>query len=278
MSLQPVSTTSKNARLAGIIWGPAKTGKTTFAATLPGKKLIINFDPDGYLSIMHRTDVDFIDLAELPAKDAINEAKKAADFIVSEEGEQYGSVILDSLTTLTETSLRDAIDRGIGRSAGFTPSIDAPGIAGYGARNSTTNDVLSRILRATGRAGKNVFFIAHADDPIQNEVGQAIQQTIMLASKIRNLATLKVSEIYYIDTGTGGKRTLYLAPFGIKSPMGSRIFDTAACPKFELKYTIDEDDETQPDTLANIINTWRENGYKKLTSRPTEISKVATKD
>ena len=32
-----------SARLVGILWGDAKTGKTTYACSLPGRKLLINF-------------------------------------------------------------------------------------------------------------------------------------------------------------------------------------------------------------------------------------------
>jgi hypothetical protein len=47
-------------RTAGIIWGDAKTGKTTYAMSLPGRKLLINFDPDGYAAVMYRDDFDVL--------------------------------------------------------------------------------------------------------------------------------------------------------------------------------------------------------------------------
>ena len=50
-------------RLAMILWGKSGAGKTTFAATSEGDKLIINFDPDGYTSLANRTDVSVIDLS-----------------------------------------------------------------------------------------------------------------------------------------------------------------------------------------------------------------------
>lgn len=256
-------------RLVGIIWGDAKAGKTTYACSLPDKKLLINFDPEGFSSIAYRDDVDIIDLSTMPANEAIVNARKAAQYII-ENANKYGSVIVDSLTTLTELALHDAVARGIGKSGSYTPTIDAPGLAGYGARNNTVNDIISKILRATGQTKLNCFFIAHADDPELSQDGKTIiQQTIMLSAKIRNNAALKVSEIYHINVSQG-KRTLYLAPFGVKKPMGSRIFDTKAFTKFALDYDIDKPDEEQVCSLQRIITAWRTNNFTKLKSLPKE--------
>lgn len=255
-------------RVAGILWGDAKTGKTTYAMSLPGRKLLINFDPDGFSSVLYRDDFDVIDLSQLPPVDAIKEAKKCADYIIT-HGDKYGSVIFDSLTTLTEAALHDAINRGIGKSAQFIPSLDAPGLAGYGARNTTANDVIARILRATAQMKLHCWFIAHADDPEYDKKGENIvQQTIMLSGKIRNVAALKVSDIWHMTQSAGNKRMIYLAPFGLKKPMGSRMFSTDKVDRFELKYDIDQPDADQPCALANIIQNWRDNGMKKLITPP----------
>lgn len=265
--MQPTMASALSGRLVGIIWGDAKTGKTTYACSLPGRKLLINFDPEGFSSVAYRDDVDVIDLSNMTATDALQNARKAAQYIV-ENSETYESVIVDSLTTLTELSLQDAVARGIGKSPKFTPTIDAPGLTGYGARNNNVNDVISKILRGTGQKGLNCFFIAHADDPEFSQDGKTIvQQTIMLSAKIRNTAGLKVSEIYHLHTDNG-RRTLYTAPFGVKRPMGSRIFDTEKVKKFELKYDINKPDEEQAQSLQCIIKEWKENGFKKLTNSP----------
>jgi hypothetical protein len=268
MSFEPQNASALSGRLVGVIWGDSKTGKTTWACSLPGRKLIINFDPEGFSSIAYREDVDVIDLSQLPHGDAISQAKKVGTYII-ENPDLYESIIFDSLTTLTEAALFDAVARGIGKSQNFSPSIDAPGLSAYGARNNTVNDVIGRVLRATGQAGLNCFFIAHSDDPEFSLDGKTIvQQTIMLGAKIRNTTGLKVSEIYYINVDNG-RRTVYVAPYGVKKPMGSRVFDTSTFKKFELKYDISKPDEAQDCSLQNIVKAWREGGFKKLTSLPT---------
>lgn len=265
--VEAVSVQEASTRLAGIIWGAAKTGKTTWACSLPGRKLIINFDPDGFITVAHRNDVDIIDLSQLAAIDAIKQAQKIGAFIL-ENADKYESVIVDSLTTLTDIALEDAVIRGVGKSPKFTPTIDAPGLTGYGARNNTVNGVIDKILRATAQKKLNCFFIAHEDDAEMSDDGKTlVQQTIMLSAKIRNKAGLKVSEIYHI-TANNGKRTVYTAPFGIKKPMGSRMFDMNAVGRFTLDYDFNIADEEQPTSLVNIIKAWKANGHKKMTSVP----------
>ncbi len=266
MKTEPIATNLVSPRLSGVIWGDAKTGKTTWAMSLPGRKLLINFDPDGFYSIAYREDVDVIDLSALPSHDAIEEAKKVADYII-QNAETYESVVLDSLTTLVEASLATAIFKKIGESNKFKPSIEAPGLAAYGARNGYTNDIVTRIMRACSKTGLNCFFIAHSDDPEFSEDGKNIvQHTMMLSSKIRNTTSLRVSEIYHLTLSSNGKRTVYFAPFGFKTPMGSRIIDTKAIPKIELDYTINKPDQEQALSLCSVINKWRENGLNKVTS------------
>lgn len=265
--MEAVNVSDLAGRLVGIIWGDSKTGKTTWACSLPGKKLLINFDPEGFSTVAYRDDISVIDLSPMTPKDAMLNASKAGQYIL-ENADDFDSVIVDSLTTLTEVALHDAVNQGLGKSAQFTPTIDAPGLAAYGGRNNRVNQVISSILRATGQKKLNCFFIAHADDPEYSQDGKTItQQTIMLSAKIRNAAGLKVSEIYHI-TYNGKQRTVYLAPFGVKKPMGSRIFDTTAVPKFELTYDINKPDSEQGHSLQSIIKNWRENGFQKLTSPP----------
>jgi len=241
-------------RLAGIIWGDAKTGKTTWAMSLPGRKLLINFDPDGYLSVAHRNDFDLLDLSVLAPSEAISQGKKAATYIV-ENADKYESVIVDSLTTLTNLSLYDAVLRGIGKSNIFIPTLEAPGLSGYGARNNNANDIVDKIMRATGQKKLNCFFIAHTDDPEYDKKGENIvQHTMMLSAKIRNAAAIKVSEIYHLSLGPNNRRVVYLSPFGNLKPMGSRIFDTKVVSRFDLKYDPEKPDVEQSDSLLRIIS------------------------
>lgn len=268
--MQPTNASALSGRLVGIIWGDSKTGKTTYACSLPGKKLLINFDPEGFSSIAYRFDVDIIDLSNDTPIDAMKNAEKVAQYIVENAQEAgYSSVIVDSLTTLTEVSLHAAVAKGIGKGkGGFVPTIDEPGLSAWGARNNGVNTVISKIIRATGKVGLHCYFVAHADDPEFSQDGKTIvQQTIMLSAKIRNMAGLKVSEVYHLHVDQG-RRTLYLAPFGVKRPMGSRVFNTEKFKKFQLLYDIDKPDEEQNCSLQNIVKAWQEGGFKKLEGLP----------
>ena len=265
--MEATNASALSGRLVGIIWGDAKTGKTTWACSLPGKKLLINFDPEGFSSIAYREDVDIIDLSVLSPTDAMRDADKAAGFIL-ENADKYESVIVDSMTTLTEIALHDAVAQGIGKSSNFTPTVDSPGLAAYGGRNNRVNNVLSKILRATGQKGLNCFFIAHQDDPeFSSDNKTIVQQTIMLSAKIRNTAALKVSEVYYVGID-GDRRTVYVAPFGVKKPMGSRIFATETFKKFRLDYDIGKPDAEQQCSLQRIVEAWKAGGFKKLLALP----------
>ena len=249
-------------RMVGVLWGDAKVGKTTYAMSLPGKKLLINFDPDGYLSVANRSDFDLIDLSEMTALEAGNQAEKLGAYIVDNK-DKYQSVVLDSLTTLVEMSLNYAIQKGVGKSSGFTPSILTPGLSAYGGRNNIFNDVISRVLRATSLANMHVFMIAHNADALVDEKGNQISQTIMLPDKTRNMTALKSSEIWHINQTRSG-RTIYVKPFGIKAPMGSRIINTDKLSSFVLNYDPSVPDADQPHALANIYQTWIDGDKQKL--------------
>lgn len=256
-------------RVAMILWGTSKTGKTTYACSAPGRKLIVNFDPDGYSTVADRDDVDVIDLSLDPPSDALKKAQQAPMFI-KENAEKYGTVILDNMTTLMEVCLHDAINNKIGASSKFVPSLDTPGLIAYGARNNRFNEVFGKLTRATGQHNLNFIAIAHQDDPQFSEDGRTIvEQTMLLPSKPRQQSSIKTSEIWYIDIASG-RRTLYLHPFGTKKPMGSRMFDTSKVSKFELKYTIHEDDDDQGHSLTSIIESWHNGGKKKLTKVPKQ--------
>lgn len=267
--MEPQNASALSGRLVGVIWGNSKTGKTTWACSLPGRKLLINFDPEGFSSIAYRDDVDIIDLSILTPTDALRDAEKVGTYIL-ENSDKYQSIVVDSLTTLSELALRDAIAKGLGKSnsGAFVPTLDEPGLTAYGGRNNRVNEVIWKILRATGQKKLHAFFIAHEDDPEYSKDGKTIvQQTIMLSAKIRNNAALKVSEIYYLNYDNG-RRTIYLSPFGVKKPMGSRVFNTEEFQSFRLTYDIDKPDEEQQCSLQSIVRAWEEGGYKKLTALP----------
>ena len=59
--VQSVQGTSS--RMSLLLWGQPGVGKTTLAATAPGKKLWVNFDPDGTDSVAQFENIDVVDLS-----------------------------------------------------------------------------------------------------------------------------------------------------------------------------------------------------------------------
>ena len=134
-------------RMSALIWGDAGCGKTTFAATAPGQKLLINFDPDGPASIATRDDVtvlDFSDQSEtIVNKFAIDDPIKIDKFL--EEHPEYETIIFDSTTTFSELALLEAVKK--------YPKSDYfnPGLQGYGARNKIVMRAVRGMLRMTAK-------------------------------------------------------------------------------------------------------------------------------
>jgi septin family protein len=61
ISIMPPS--AENMQLSMLLWGDSGSGKTTLAATAPGTKLYLLFDPGGDLSLAGRVDVLVLDLS-----------------------------------------------------------------------------------------------------------------------------------------------------------------------------------------------------------------------
>ena len=64
MELKIEKPTDMLARMSMILWGDAGCGKTTLAATAPGRKLFIALDPDGDMSIRHMPDWERVNLTK----------------------------------------------------------------------------------------------------------------------------------------------------------------------------------------------------------------------
>src|SRR5215472_8829481 len=68
---------ARDMRIALLLWGSAGAGKTTLAATAPGRKLVLMCDPDGELSLVDRDDIQHVmRLYVLNPLTAVQEFKK----------------------------------------------------------------------------------------------------------------------------------------------------------------------------------------------------------
>jgi hypothetical protein len=254
-------------RLTGIIWGPPKAGKTSLLMTSPGKKLLVNVDPDGYTSISGRDDWSLLDLAQYTHAEIVALGTKKVPTMIQkmcDEGKLVpgDTVIGDSLSSFGDAALLTAIQNKVGEGKGFTPSIEAPGLSAYGARTQYILEFVRQLLKVTARNGLNCWFTAHMDTPVTDDKNNYLYQSMTLSDKATSSVGLSISEIWFIDSNDR-KRTIAVRPVRGRKPMGSRIFTQSGDAEFILKFDIDKPD-TQPHSISTWWKAWEAGGKKKL--------------
>ena len=253
-------------RMGGIIWSMPKVGKTTYACSSPGTKWIINLDPEGYVSViekMDRGEVIVWDYSDLSSNNLIGfmNSDKIEKKIV-ENVKEGDTVLFDSVTMMNKHGLMLAIERNVGGSPKFSPSLEAPGLAAYGARTAYLGDAMWRVLRATRRVGAHIWFLAHEDTPERNDKGDFLYQSILMSDNALNVASASISEIWWMkDTGNNG-RNVYIKPAEMHKPMGSRMFRMDEAAFFKLKYDPEKPDLDQPHSIASLWKKFRDTGKK----------------
>lgn len=259
------SASSAVGRLSMLLWGPSGAGKTTWACSAPGKKLIINFDPDGFKSVAYRDDVDVLDLSDKGHKILESFTKTPDDPLgLSKAIENYDTIILDSVTSLSQLALERGVALSATQSRGGTPaSIEFPGLQGYGARTTVSVLALKSLLRVTGRYDKHFIAITHEDEPTTDDKGQTLYISMMLGGKIKNNVALQISEIWFVNDTDKGRRVL-VRPARGRQPMKTRMFDSSGAPEFNLSYNADQPDEGQDSSIAAIWQRWNDSGKKKI--------------
>jgi hypothetical protein len=253
-------------RFSLLLWGLAGCGKTTYAASLPGRKLLINFDPDGPVSLGARDDIILIDLSgerytvvDLFKTDddpllPIGDKKYRLSKII--EDLEISNVIVDSVTAFTEK----AVQKGISVTSGATVERPSPGA--YGARNALTLRMMSGLLAVTKRSKTNIVFITHEDDAgVKDKEGNILHITMLLGGKLGQQVSLQISEVWFMSDD-GKQRKLLLRPGRMRKPMKSRMFNVEKDIEFVLKYH--PNDVYGEHSLASFITEWEKNGREKL--------------
>lgn len=258
--LAPTKSGDRVSRTSGVLWGPAKVGKTTFLTSLPGKKLFVMVDPDGDQSLPDHPDIHVLNLYQEEDPVILRYATDKLGSLVRKM--EPDSVVFDSLSTFGQITLNEAIRKGIGKGREFDPTLDAPGQAAYGSRTARITDVVNKLLRATASVGAHCWFTSHEDTPETDKKGDIIGITMTMSGKAISNVGLNVSEIWHLRH-SDKKWILSIAPNALKKPMGSRIFDVTGNPSFELKF-----DPTkftnQPHSIATWFDAWVKGGRKKL--------------
>lgn len=254
---------TKMHRMSMLLWGPAGHGKTALAETMPGEKMWINFDPDGTAALTHlRGKIHVFDLASY--RDDIVDAFKQPDPLgigaLLDANPQIESVICDSLTAYSDKALHHGVAKARATKKGSSSTIEDPGFAGYGQKNTAVNEFVTRMLAVTGQRNRHIAFTAHEDKPQTNEDGAVTGSTLMLGSSLVIQVPTKISEIWYISD-TGKERRIAIRPCRGHSPMRTRMFFTNQVPEFLNPYNADTN---KGDGIAEWYGAWRDNGFKKI--------------
>lgn len=244
-------------RMTILLWGPAGDGKTTWAATAPGKKFWLSFGDNEHQSVISRKDIEVMHLYKYTYDEVLKHGRADNPFGLDQilaTDTAIETVVCDSVTALTDMALRSAVSRGLGASKGFTPTMEHPGMSAYGGRNAITLEVLTKLLRITAKHDVHLIITAHEADPEKDQEGVVQYITIMLGGKLVNNVTFRLSEIWYLSQDGRG-RQLAVRPTRKHRPMKTRMFTGIGEPEFILSYDSNKPDKGQM-TIASFYERW----------------------
>lgn len=251
-----------------LLWGKSGTGKTTLACTCPGLKLILNFDPQGHLSVKDRTDVVVVDLSA-ERNNIMDRIKE--DNMLGIEGVidklKPDTIIFDSLTSISGLALENAISSGKYKDKGEGASIERPTLGGYGHRNAQVLAVVKSIMRSVAKKNKHLVLITHEDAPDKDKDGNVIAITLALGGNLPEFVGLRLSEIWAITTAsTNGDKFINIRPHGHRTPVKTRMFVTNKQPNFLWKY---DPDTNTGGKIEDWYNDWQQSGKRVAVPPPT---------
>jgi hypothetical protein len=178
-------------RFAGLIWGPAGSGKTVLASTAPGRKLHLCFDPDGELSLADRADVSVLRLYKVNPLTVVGEMRKPDPYNLTRyltEHPDVETVIFDSMTMFASMALHEAV--AANKSGRNKISIEQPGISAYAYRNALVLGTATTMLAVTAKCNRNIIFTTHEGSPDTDEDGHVQSITMILSSGYTQRAIL----------------------------------------------------------------------------------------
>lgn len=239
-----------NKRISALIWGDAGAGKTTLAATMPGRKLFFQFDPDGAAAVAHVPDIDVADFSQ--ASSSITEQFKNENNPLGLKSvlESYDSFIFDSLTNITDKTLT----QGIATTKGA--SVERPSPGAYGARNALAIRLIKNVMKVTAKEKKHVCFIAHEGAPTSDEAtGALLHISLALGGQLPSNIGIDFSEmwaIYSVDNRS--ERRVAIRPSRKRKPMKTRMFIQTNEPEFTWDFNPDNWDDKKNHKYR--MDTW----------------------
>lgn len=256
VSISGVSAGKK--RLSMLIWGEPGTGKTTYAATAPGKKLIINWDPDGPTSVATRDDVFVADMVT-QRPNIVMRGRNADPFglrNVLSENPDIETVIFDSLTSFSQKTLEYATT-----GAGLTnASPEKPSLESFGYRLAVVSATVRNLLSLTFDLNRHIIFIAHESPIHVRDVADHFG--LSLGGKMNHEIPLQLSEVWNVRADAG-KYTFHVTQTKLRKPMKTRMFTTTGTSgSFVSRYKPEDTDDSNG--IAGLYDQWRNNNYAKI--------------
>jgi len=242
-------------RMSMILWGDAGVGKTTLAATAPGRKLFLMLDPDGDMSIRTMSEWERVNLSGLNPLTLASEGMKAEPFGIAELMLGFDTLIVDSLTKFSEYALAYSISY----HAAQKSTLMSPGLNGYGGRNICVANLVSNLLRITAKMNKHIIFTTH-ERADTNDSGNIVSVSMMLGGQLPNMSSKDISEVWNMHDDKG-KRMIYIRPDRLRAPVKSRMFDVTGDTNFEWKYN---SNTGKGPTIAEWWERYTRGSYAKL--------------
>lgn len=227
--------TNIKTRLSCMIWGPAGVGKSTLASTAPGKKCWLLFDPNGADSLRDTAEwnnCQVFDLSKQPYT-IVQQGCTDNPFGLEQylKNDTFDTVVFDSATTYLDMCLKYAV------ATTKSATVEVPTQAGYSRRNSYMKQTLNNLIRLTNKYNKHIIIIGHEDNGQMDDLGNLVKQTVMIGGSSNTAVCITLSEIWYM-TETAGKRKVMFAPFGVKTPIKTRMIDTTKCRSIDWVYDL----------------------------------------
>lgn len=257
MAPQIIVNKSTLRRVSMLLWGPAGCGKTHFAGTAPGKRLWLNFDPDGTASLPASDETLLLDYSQEPDS-CVEQVKSVNPFgldTILKNDDSISTIVVDSVTAFVSK----AVAHSVGHKYAPGSVFENPGPSGYGFRNRHALGLCKSILQCTGRYTKHVIFICHEDVPTLNSEGVVQAITVLLGGSLKEEVPVHISEVWHMVDRVAS-RSVQVRQTGVYKPMKSRMFDTMQSVEFDISTKANP----QRVALSALFELWAKSNYEKL--------------
>lgn len=242
-------------RISLMLWGAPGVGKTMLASTAPGKKLWLLFDPNGADSLEFSPEKDSCTVVDLSKQSHSITLQGCMEnpFGIEQylKNDTFDTVVFDSATVYLDLCLKQAV------STTKNATVDVPTQAGYSRRNSLMKQTLNNLIKLTNKYNKHIIIIGHEDNGQMDDLGNLIKQSVMIGGSSNTAVCITLSEIWYMSQ-LAGKRKIHFAPFGVKTPIKTRMIDTNKTKFVEWNYDL----ETGGVGIKDWFEMWKNSANK----------------